>query len=123
MLHKELFPVIECAGTPYEIGLAHGKGAAPQIRATVDTYKAMFWDYSRRYAKTFIGTIGEYDADLMEEICGVADGSGYEREDILALNVRSEIVLQGAQVPQADGGCTSFAFLPRVTEAGCTWLG
>lgn len=95
MIRKDLFPVIECSGTPYEIGYAHGSKAKAQVDATIATYRAMFKDYSnidwepaKRYARTFIPAITKYDPDIMEEIRGVADGSGYELEDILALNVR-----------------------------------
>lgn len=131
MLHKELFPIIEAAGSPYEIGVKHGSLGKPQIDATINTYKAMFKDYSqiewedaKRYALTFIPTITEYDPDIMEEIRGIADGSGYELADILALNVRSEIVLQGSQVSSANSdGCTAFAFTPRVTADRQTWVG
>ena len=53
------------------------------------------------------------------EIRGIADGSGFELSEILALNVRSEIVLQGSQVnDRLDGGCTSCAFMPYKTAAG-----
>ena len=130
MIHKDFFPVVECAGTPYEIGYAHGSGAKKQIEITMDTYRTMFRDYSgiawedaRAYARTFLPAIREYDADLVEEIRGVAEGCGADVEDILALNVRSEIVLQGSQVNAARDGCTSFAFMPRFTQTGETWMG
>lgn len=131
MLNKHLFPQVICSGTPYEIGLAHGKGAKEQIRYTIDTYKAMFWDYSGisweracKYARTFIPTIDAYDPDYMEEIRGIAESSGYEVDDILALNVRSEIVLQGAQVEETPtDGCTAFAFTPDITDNGHLIIG
>lgn len=131
MLNKHLFPHILCSGTPYEIGLAHGKGAKELIRYTVATYKAMFWDYSGisweracKYARTFIPVIDEYDPDYMEEIRGIADGSGYSLDDILALNVRSEIVFQGGQVEDAPtDGCTAFVFTPDMTESGRLIIG
>lgn len=132
---RELFPVIECAGTPYEIGYAHGSKAKNQVNVTIDTYRTMFKDYSniewsvaKNYAKTFIPAINEYDENIMDEIKGIADGSGYELEDILALNVRSEIVLQGSQVNMMNrgcgmDGCTTFAFTPKKTITGETWVG
>lgn len=131
MLNKDLFPIIIASGAPYEIGLTHGREAKKQIDVSIDTYKAMFWDYSQikweaacNYAKTFIPTINEYDADYMEEIKGIAEGSGYKIEEILALNVRSEIVLQGAQINSSSAGaCTSFVFTPQATETGSTLLG
>ncbi|MDR0440114.1 MAG: C45 family peptidase [Candidatus Accumulibacter sp.] len=131
MLNKHLFPTIVASGTPREIGLAHGKGAKKEIGVGINTYKAMFWDYSRikwedacRYAGTFVDTINEYDADYMEEIQGIAEGSGYEPAEILALNVRSEIVLQGGQISGANlDGCTSFVLTPCMMENGSTVVG
>ena len=131
MRKKELFPVIKARGPPYEIGYIHGSRAKEQIDVSIATYKAMFWDYSGiswdaacRYALTFIPTIDEYDPDYMEEIRGIAEGSGYKLEEILALNVRSEIVLQGSQVESSiDGGCTAFVFTPEMTATGTTLLG
>ena len=130
-MHKHLFPTIVASGTPYEIGFAHGKGAKKEIDVSINTYKAMFWDYSQikwedacRYAGTFVDTINEYDADYMEEIRGIAEGSGYDIAEILALNVRSEIVLQGGQVSAANSdGCTSFVLTPCMTENGSTIVG
>lgn len=131
MLNKHLFPVIHASGTPYEIGFAHGQGAKEQIRYSLDTYRAMFWDYSSiswekacRYARTFIPAINAYDPDYMEEIRGIAEGSGYTVDDILALNVRSEIVFQSAQVEDAPtDGCTAFVFTPEMTENGHLLIG
>lgn len=131
MLRKELFPIVVASGTPYEIGLIHGREAKAQVDISISTYKAMFWDYSQikwedacNYAMTFVDTINEYDPDYMEEIRGIADGSGYKLEEILALNVRSEIVLQGGQISTGNmDGCTTFVFTPQVTESGDTLLG
>lgn len=132
MLNKHLFPTIIASGTPYEIGYIHGKEAKKQVDVSIETYKAMFWDYSQiswenacRYAETFIPVIEEYDPDYMEEIRGLAEGSGYSLNEILALNVRSEIVLQGKQVVDAIGrdGCTSFVFTADVTEERRIMLG
>lgn len=125
MFNKNLFPVIEASGTPYEVGYIHGSQAQKQIDVSVSTYKDMFltysgitWEAAQKYANTFIEAITGYDADIMEELRGIAAGSGYELTEILALNVRSEIVLQGGLID----GCTSFALLPEITEARETWL-
>ncbi len=126
MASKDKFPYICCEGSPYEIGVAHGKQGKEYIQTSIDCYRSMFLDYSgidwetaRRYAHTFIPAIEKYDPDIMEEIRGIADGSGFHLDEILALNVRSEIVLQGSQVKAIlDGGCTSCAFMPYKTESG-----
>ena len=109
MANKVLFPYIRCEGTPYEIGVAHGTQGREKIRTSIECYRSMFFDYSgidwdtaQRYAHTFIPAIESYDPDIMAEIRGIADGSGFGLDEILALNVRSEIVLQGSQDVGAD---------------------
>ena len=42
MINKELFPIIIASGTPYEIGLIHGREAKKQVDISISTYKAMF---------------------------------------------------------------------------------
>ncbi len=119
------FPVFELSGTPTEIGIAHGRLAKRQISISIQNYKKMFesfsgisWETAQNYARTFIPAIEAYDKDIMDEIRGIAIGSGYELEDILALNVRSEIVLQGGMI----NGCTALGLAPEVMEDGNTWV-
>lgn len=128
---RKNFPHIKVSGTPYEIGRAYGEQLRQQIQSSIDCYRGMFldfsgisWETATRYAHTFIPTIEHFDPDIMEEIRGCADGSGFPLDEILALNVRSEIVMQGDLVqPVMDGGCTSCSFTPYKTETGETWIG
>ena len=127
---NETFPYLVLEGTPYEIGLAHGRQGREMIRAAFAYYSGMFRDYSGidrdtacRYALTFVPAIEKYDRDIMEEIRGIAVGADMELAEVLALNVRSEIVLQGGQVTAAlGGGCTSCAVMPRRSADGHTVL-
>ncbi len=127
---NEPFPYLVLEGTPYEIGLSHGEQGKDKIRTAVDYYRGMFrdysgidWDTACRYALTFVPAVEKYDRDIMEEIRGIADGSGFDLAEILALNVRSEIVVQGSQVTAAlNGGCTSCAVMPRRSANGHTIL-
>ena len=113
--NQTAFPYLRVEGTPYEVGFAHGAKGKDSIRTSIECYRGMFWDYSgidwetaKKYALTFIPAIEHYDPDIMEEIRGIAAGSGFALSEILALNVQSEIVLQGSQVcAKLDGGCTS----------------
>ena len=124
MANQALFPYIRCEGTPYEIGRAHGEQGREKIRTSIECYRSMFFDYSgidwdtaQRYAHTFIPSIEGYDPDIMAELRGIADGSGFGLDEILALNVRSEIVLQGSQVKaMLDGGCSSPVAAHAVTD-------
>ena len=42
MINNGLFPIIEASGSPYEIGLTHGKMAQKQIEVSINTYKLNF---------------------------------------------------------------------------------
>lgn len=110
----ERFPMIEVSGTSYEIGFQQGELCREKVAGSISCYKEMFLDYSgltweraKELSKRFIPVIEEYNADYLEEIRGVADGSGFDFEDILALNCRSELVFVGNEFDKVDGGCTS----------------
>ncbi|WP_205426517.1 C45 family autoproteolytic acyltransferase/hydolase [Helicobacter suis] len=98
------------------------------MECSIQTYKTMFLDYSNikwedalKYASSFIPSIKAYDSAYLEEIKGLAEGSGFLLEEILALNTRSEIVLQGKQV--ITDGCTTFALTPDLSASGRVLLG
>ena len=110
----ENFPLLEIEGTPYEIGYKHGGVFKEKIAGTIQCYREMFKDYSdleweraKELSTRFVDIIHEYNPDYLEEIKGVAAGSGFSFEDILALNCRSELVFVGNEMDKADGGCTS----------------
>ncbi|KAH7137529.1 acyl-coenzyme A:6-aminopenicillanic-acid-acyltransferase [Dactylonectria estremocensis] len=103
---------VHCSGTPYEIGLAHGCQAAPEIHRNVELYTAYFrtrsgvsWEDARKTAvKDYLPNLEEIYPEIIEEMKGIADGAKLTLEDILALNLRSEILLTA----YADG-CTSLS--------------
>lgn len=121
-------PVIEASGTSYDIGFAHGQQAKKQIDVTISTYKAMFyefsgieWDRARKLALNFEEAIRGFNPDYIDEIHGIAEGSGYDYEEILAINVRSELVFQGSHL--TSDGCTSVAVTGDRGKGGKTFLG
>lgn len=124
MTNSQLFSMVDISGTPYEIGKKHGESFRKQVLYSIESYKVMFKDYSnldwekaKGMAQQYIEPIREYNPDYLEEMRGVADGAQVSFDDILTLNARSELALQGnaQSAPEIDG-CTSFAFLPEVTE-------
>lgn len=125
----ENFPLAEIEGTPYEIGYQHGKIFREKVANTIDCYREMFMDYSnlkwgraKELSRRFSDIIQEYNPDYLEEIKGVAEGSGFEYEDILALNCRSELVFVGNELDQSDGGCTSIGISSDVGTEGDAFL-
>ena len=108
-------PELICQGSPRAIGLAHGKGATQQIRNSIALYTTLFgetagidWPEARRRAQAFVPSIQYHAPHLYEEMQGIADGAGagVDVDDILTLNVRSEIAL--TNYSDSDG-CTSLA--------------
>ena len=116
-------PVVKtilCAGTPYKFGLQHGLAAAEEVHNNVATYTTFFqetaqitWSAAReRAVAQLLPTLKAIYPQILEEMAGIADGAGQglTREDILTLNVRSEIAL----TDYADG-CTAIS---KKGEAG-----
>lgn len=122
------FDVIELSGTPFEIGKTHGERAKTLINNSVDNYKEMFWtlldlDWAEvtRLASDYINPILRCDADLLEEMRGIACGSGLALEDILAVNARTELIYSNAAAD--NEGCTAAAVMPEKTASGRLLMG
>ncbi|HYS71107.1 MAG TPA: C45 family peptidase, partial [Thermoplasmata archaeon] len=132
-------PVLDLVGSPREQGLRHGAAAKDAIAENVRTYFARFeavGHVSRpeihRRASAYRRVIAESNADYAAAMDGIAEGSGQELLDIVALNVRYEILYsefahlgmeKAAAGPAAAGGCTAFALLPSMTANGHLLLG
>lgn len=121
---RPFFRVITLGGGPYERGYQHGKKARDQVGVAVETYLRAFQrdagldrDAVRRAAARFIPGIERFDAELLAELRGVADGSAHALEDIVAINARNELLF--AVQPE----CTSFAVLPQASRSGHALLG
>ena len=105
---------VVCAGSPFEIGFTHGRAVSSEVHNNVSTYTAFFketaqitWEQAReRASRQFIPTLESSYPEILEEMEGIAQGAGagLTLNDILTLNVRSEIALTN----YADG-CTSLS--------------
>ena len=122
----ERFPFIEIKGPPRERGQSLGQEAVDLIRLNLDRYWRLFQDVaglsqSRVTAETagFIEPIEAYAPTLLEEMRGIAEGSGVTLAEILALNCRTEF-LSAAKVPFQE--CTAIFAGPEATADGHTLL-
>ncbi|CAK7269395.1 hypothetical protein SEPCBS119000_003546 [Sporothrix epigloea] len=84
---------IHCSGNAYEIGYSHGQQANVQIDGCVAFYTAMFqrtaklsWAAVQTTAQDFVPTIQAKWPEFLEEMQGIADGSGRPLADIVAIN-------------------------------------
>lgn len=82
----------------------------------------MDWTSVVSYAQRYVDVIGDYDPRLIDEMHGIAEGSGTTFGDILAINVRTE-VMYGLGDLRAAADCTAFVALPSTTLDKRTILG
>ncbi|CDQ38576.1 MULTISPECIES: C45 family autoproteolytic acyltransferase/hydolase [Virgibacillus] len=106
--------ILNLEGTAKEIGRQHGEQGKKEIDKSMETYERLFYEYQgidwktvRERALIHVPAIEAFDSVLLDEIEGVAEGSGLAFEDILALNARSEIALTGDAHTSFSDGCTS----------------
>jgi isopenicillin-N N-acyltransferase like protein len=94
-----LIPVLECSGTPLDIGRAHGEAGRDLIAMGMDRWRAKLrekrgdaGDYITGFlARTaFVPAIERHTPALLEELHGIADGSGQPFEHVVAYNLMDE---------------------------------
>lgn len=123
---RQPFPIISVKGDPSQRAVQYGAQAKALIERNLAAYQRNF----RHYAKVtweevlssvdkYIPAIEAYDKEILEEIRGIAAGAGRAMEEILALNVRTEIML----TTKLCSGCTAVAALPEATASGHTLIG
>lgn len=142
------------ANIPAQIGHAHGSGAKAQVLGSIAFYTTLFqqrcdldWAAVTREAEKYVARLSVTCPRYLDEIRGIADGAGVSFLDILALNVRTEIIFgifTEAEAARAKGpakavngvngsngvnghhaeddfpsdGCTSLAFTSPSTAGG-----
>lgn len=124
-----MIPVIAVdSADPYERGRMIGARAKPWIDRSLELYARVFehytgleWSRVVEHAQAFRAVISEYSPAILAEIDGMADGAGAGRGDILALNVRSEIMFGLKITPPAE--CTSFFAAAEATADGHVLMG
>jgi isopenicillin-N N-acyltransferase-like protein len=119
-------PLICVAGTARERGRQHGELLHDRIALAVDRYMERFRYFAqldraaaRLTARRFVDPIRAYDAEILEEIVGIAEGAELPFEDVLAMNCRSELMFGKNMAAE----CTAFGLQPSVTADGHTYVG
>jgi isopenicillin-N N-acyltransferase-like protein len=112
-------PVIHLDGTPYEQGRKHGRELKDRIGHNIQVYFERFeaeggvshaevLARSVKYGEAMATQNPAYFAGMR----GVADGSGFKFDHVVALNIRYEILYYQFSANASTDGCTSFAVLP-----------
>lgn len=124
------FPRIRLDGEPRDRGRTYGSEARGLIELSLAGYERAFahfagWDWKRvrGEAAAFATPIRDYEPRYLEEIEGIAEGAGIEVSDVLALNVRTEIMF-AATARNADARrrlpaeCSALSVLPDRSADG-----
>ena len=126
------FPFVSVSGTPYERGRQYGAGLRDRVVASARLYGRTLDDLGfdsrakTRLIKRFATEIDGFGAHYLEEMRGVADGSGVAFEDIVMINARTEVIAQArrekesgvSEVPDPDDGCTGAVILAERSATG-----
>ncbi|MDP3703569.1 MAG: C45 family peptidase [Candidatus Omnitrophota bacterium] len=117
--YQDGLPIVYLSGTPYELGYQHGSALREEVRASVShvlgyfrrylkiplvrTWAAHWWlDRPWRAARPFV------PPDYLEELKGLADGSGVALRDLYRLHA----------LPDRTYSCANFAAWGRATRHG-----
>ncbi|MEX2422044.1 MAG: C45 family peptidase, partial [Actinomycetota bacterium] len=137
----DAFPHVKVGGGPRERGRAYGEQARERIGRSIEAYDEVFraytgWDWAqvRGEAARYEAPIAAFDQRYVQEIRGIADGAGVDVEDVLSINVRTEVMFaakaRAAEAASRHGGdgqrqgeCSAFAVLPEASADGHTLLG
>jgi isopenicillin-N N-acyltransferase like protein len=118
------WPVVRATGGPRERGRSYGEDARVRVHRSIELYAKVFQHYSgltwpdvRDRAGAFVDRFDDADAQLLPEIEGIAEGAGVDAEDVLALNVRTEVMfgLGTGAARAAARECTAVAAGPPRT--------
>lgn len=114
-------PIVSVRGAARDRGVQYGSAAADRVRRTRDAYAEVYahfakwdWDRVRAEAAPFVEPIRAFHPASIEEMTGIAEGAGLDFDDVLAMNLRTEILFAakvrsaGAELPPVLE-CTSFA--------------
>jgi isopenicillin-N N-acyltransferase like protein len=131
----EPFPHIRVEGSPTDRGRSYGEQAADRVRRSIDAYRDVFQDYAgwdwatvTSEALRYREAVERFEPRYLEELQGVAEGAGVPFEDVLAINVRTEVMFAAKARSSEEEGrrvgeCSAFAVLPEASLNGHTLIG
>jgi isopenicillin-N N-acyltransferase like protein len=136
MMDSLRFPRIEIGGSAVERGRSYGEQTRERVALSVDLYREVFaayagwdWEQVRAEAQRYLPSIEAYDPRYVREMTGIAEGAGLSFADVVAINVRTEIMFSAKAREAASGrgatpleGCSSVAVLPEASADGHTLL-
>lgn len=117
------FPKIKVSGSPYQRGYQYGRQAGDRIYKSIELYRTCFLQAGvnssqlNEQIRLYSELIVNCQPEMMDEIKGIAEGSGFSAEQIVALNCRTEILF-GTKLQAPE--CTALAVTPEASANGHT---
>ncbi|MFI5029645.1 MAG: C45 family autoproteolytic acyltransferase/hydrolase [Reyranellales bacterium] len=121
------FPLLDLSGTPRERGRQHGKAVPGRIKRGIEMYSESLlkngvdWQHLERSAEAMVPVVDKFDPTYVEEMRGIAEGSGQPFAGVMLMNARTEMVAaarkQHVQQHFPDG-CTAALALPEASADG-----
>ena len=109
------YPQLEITGSPLEMGRQLGEAARSEIRGfaeisleRVNRIANVGRSEAMECCRQTIPLVEAYDPTYMEEIRGMAEGSGVPLFDLILLQIRNQFPASDA----SDSGCTAFSMAP-----------
>lgn len=123
------YPIVAVSGSARERGRQHGEQARERVARSIEIYRPAFaagpglqWADVLERARGFATQIAAADPAVLEEIHGIAEGAGFQPEEIVAINCRTEILF-GRNAPAAPAHeCTTIAVGPNASRDRTTIL-
>lgn len=122
-----MIPILNVKGTHHQIGYAIGREAGDRITRMIVNYREMLeqspeiklpWGRAIVQARKYLPFAVEYMPQYVEELRGIAEGSGSDFEDVLVCNCLEELTSD-----MLYERCTTIAFNDDVTVDGRVLLG
>lgn len=133
MNESKVIEIIECAGTPYEIGLQYGMAGISFLQESLELCVDTLINFSNitmnaelskdeilTTAGKFFSMVEDFDPDLIEFVKGQAEGAGMNFRETFYLRCAYEMLLNYGQLSSM---CASFAATGSATENGKSIIG
>jgi len=133
------YPHVRVAGAAEQRGRQYGEQARDRVHRSVSAYREVFaslagwdWETVRREAARYEAPIASFGQGYLTEMRGIAEGAGLDFLDVLAINVRTEVMFAAkARQAAASAGpartgpaeCSAFAVAPAPGCQGTTLIG
>lgn len=124
------FPFVAVSGSPFERGRQYGEAVPARVRRSADLYAnqlaTLGFDAAdkSRLIHAFACEIEAFGAHYVEEMRGIAAGSGVAFEDIVMINARTEVIAKArferktTHQAELDDGCTGAVIMPERSATG-----